>query len=189
MNKAIAEITGSMTLDLHPSLDEVVQTNGLNRERLTVPVRMERTLKVGEECGSIFISDGDNIAVWPVPSLRVLFRGHAIPPPMRDGPPPDYMPLFIFIEHHALCFCDAFGDKTDSEFEEAYQQLRRRPDGIARSELHLFFWQVAALLAGRWPISAEQFEVIFGRLSKSASTFRTAMVSRNYISTIRKVLR
>ena len=122
-----------------------------------------------------------------VPSGRYLFRGDKPAPAIPNEPPPAYLPLFFFIEQHVLTFCHGLGDKTDGEFEEVYSNLRRRPDGKPASELHFFLWQVAAGLVGRRPVSAAEFEAIFGRLARSASTFRIGLVSRNYITVLRQM--
>ena len=176
-------------VDLHPSLEEVVKARGLDRTKLTVAWkrRENRSDLAGRE--DVLIDDGTKTAVWKVPSLRALFRGDQPAPPMSNEPPPAYVPMFFFIEKHVLTFCDGLGDKTDGEFEEAYSNLRRRPDGKSANDLHLFLWQVAAGLLGRRPLSAAEFDAIFGRLTRSARTFQTGIVSRNYISVLRQLTR
>jgi hypothetical protein len=188
MKTPIQEIEESMgVVDLHPSLEEVVKANGLNRKKLTVGLKMlddQPDLSAREE---VFIDDGTKISIWKVPSLRALFRGDKLAPSMPNEPPPEYMPLFFFLEFHVLTFCNGLGDKTDGEFEEAFSNLRRRPDGKSTSALHFFLWQVAAGLMGKRPLSAAEFEAIFGRLTKSARTFRIGLVSRNYITVLRQM--
>lgn len=135
----------------------------------------------------VVIHDGTKGVVWKLSSLRELFRGAEPAPAIGDTPTPDYLPLFLFIEMHVVTFCDGVRDKTDAEFEEIYSHLRRRPDGKPTSDLHLFLWQVAAGLLGKWPLSAAEFEAIFGRLTQSARTFQIGIVSRNYIAALRQV--
>lgn len=190
MNKEIEEVEASMKLVvLHPSLEEVVKVNGLNPAHLNVGLAIEVDPHDVEAREQVLIADGAKNAIWKVPSLRALFRGDKAPPSMSKGPPPAYLPLFFFIEQNVLLFCDALGDKTDGEFEEAYQQLRRRPDGTPRSHLQFVLWQVAACLAGKRPVSPAEFEAIFGRLARSASTFRKGLISRNYITVLRQTAR
>ena len=188
MKTHIKEIEESMKLvDLHPSLEEVVAAEGLDRKKLTVGLKLQGDrpdFSVREE---VPITDGTKIAIWKVPSLRALFRSDKQPPPMPNEPAPAYMPLFLFIEQHVLTFCDGLGDKTDHEFEEAYSNLRRRPDGRTLSDLHFFLWQVAAGLVGKRPVSAAEFDAIFGRLTRSARTFAIGPVSRNYITVLREM--
>lgn len=174
-------------VDLHPTLEQVASAEGLDRKKLSVALKMhddEPDLSAREE---VMIHDGTKDALWRVPSLRALFRGEKHPPEMEDEPPPAYMPLFMFIETHVVTFCNGCGDKTDGEFEEAFSNLRRRPDGRSLSALHFFLWQVAAGLLGKRPVSAAEFEAIFGRLTRSARTFRIGPVSRNYISVLRQL--
>ena len=186
MKTPIREVEESMKMvELHPSLEEVVNVNGLRRARLTVSLKLrgERPDLVAREEVSIY--DGMKDAIWKVPSLRALFRGDKPALPMPNEPPPAYLPMFFFIEHHVLTFCHGLGDKTDGEFEDAYSNLRRRPDSKSLSELHFFLWQVAAGLVGTRPVSAAEFDAIFGRLARSARTFGMGIVSRNYISVLR----
>ncbi|MBM3837684.1 MAG: hypothetical protein FJ398_06925 [Verrucomicrobia bacterium] len=188
MKNPVHEIEESMKLvDLHPTLEEVVSANGLDRKKLTIGLKMQDDhpdLSAREE---VMVCDRTRSALWKVPSLRALFRGERLPPDMRDEPPPAYMPLFFFIELHIVTFCNGCGDKTDGEFEEAYSNLRRRPDGKSLSPLHFFLWQVSAGLLGRRAVSAAEFDAIFGRLTRSARTFRIGAVSRNYITVIRQM--
>ncbi|MBM3835799.1 MAG: hypothetical protein FJ403_21525 [Verrucomicrobia bacterium] len=188
MKSKIQEIEESVSnIDLHPSLAEVVNQEGLDRTKLTVGLKLKENrpdLSVREE---VMIYDGIKGALWSVPSLRALFRGNAVPPAMSGEPPAPYLPIFLFIEQHILTFCNAAGDKTDREFEEAFSNLRRRPDGKSFSELHSFLWQVAAGLVGKRLINAAEFDAIFGRLTQSARTFGMGVVSRNYITTLRQM--
>jgi hypothetical protein len=188
MNTATKEIEASMkVLDLHPSLEEVVTANGLDRTRLSVGLTFQGNKLDLSARDEVMVTDREKGAVWKVPSLRALFRGDKQPPPMPKEPPSAYMPLFWFVERHVMTFCAAAGDKTDAEFEEAYSNLRRRPDGQTMSALHFFLWQVAAGLVGVRPVSAAEFDAIFGRLTRSASTFRIGLVSRNYAAVLRQM--
>jgi hypothetical protein len=190
MKTPLQEIKESLNLvDLHPSLAAALAGQGLDEHKLSVGIKVtgpnhdQPDFSRREE---VTITDGSKAALWNVPSLRALCRGDKPAPSMPKEPPPAYMPLFYFIEKHVITFCRAFGDKTDGEFEEAYSNLRRRPDGKPLSQLHTFLWQVAAGLLGTRPVSAAEFEAIFGRLARSASTFRIGPVSRNYISVLRR---
>lgn len=187
MKTPVEEVEQSLkVVDLHPSLEEVVTANGLNRKKLTVGLKVrdgQLDLSARDE---VMMYDGTKGAIWKVPSLRELFRGDKLAPAMPNEPPPAYLPLFFFVEMHLLTFCDRVRDKTDGEFEEAFSNLRRRPDGRSLSELHFFLWQVAAGLVGLRPVSAAEFDGIFGRLTQSARTFRMGLVSRNYMTVLRQ---
>jgi hypothetical protein len=182
----VAAVKKSLSLiDLHPCLEEVIAPAGLDRTKLSVAIKLGANKQPNfSPREDIPISDGTKGVIWRVTSLRTLFRGDKTPPAFKGEPPPDYMPLFFFIEDHVLTFCGAAGPKTDGEFEEAYSNLRRRPDGKPLSPLHTFLWQAAAGLLGRRPVSAAEFDGIFGRLALSASHFRTGLVSRNYVETL-----
>ncbi len=177
------------TVDLFPSLDEVVKAGGLDPKKLSVGLKTtDKNRPDVSAREQVLITDGSKAALWTVPSLRALFRGDKPAPAMPSEPPPEYLPRFHFVEQHVVTFCDAFGDKTDGEFEEVFSNLRRRPDGKSPNELHFFLWQVAAGLAGLRPLSAAEFDAILGRLTKSARTFRMGIVSRNYIATLRQTI-
>ncbi|MBI4661660.1 MAG: hypothetical protein HY735_22785 [Verrucomicrobia bacterium] len=188
MKTPLDDIEESMkVVDLHPSLEAVVKANGLDRTHLTVGLKVQGDRADFSNREEILIYDGKKAGIWAVPSLRALFRGNKLAPTMPDEPPPAYMPLLFFIEKHVLTFCDGLGDKSDGEFEEAYSNLRRRPDGRSLSDLHCFLWQVAAGLLGVRPVSANEFDAIFGRLARSARTFRIGPISRNYITVLRRM--
>jgi hypothetical protein len=176
-------------VNLHPSLAPLVQEHQLQASRLTVAIRVSNQIPEMMPRNEVLLSDGEKGLVWHVDSLRALFRGDRQPPRMQSEPPPAYMPYFYFIEQHVLTFGDAMGDKTDGEFEEAFSNLRRRPDGKPLSDLHNFLWQVAACLVGKYEFSAAEFDAVFGRLARSASTFRIGLVSRNYTGTLRLTMR
>lgn len=175
-------------VNLLPSLEEVVRAGGLDPKKLSVGLKLSDNHRPDVSAREqVLITDGTKGALWTVPSLRALFRGDKLAPAMPNEPPPEYMPLFYFVERHVVTFCDAFGDKTDGEFEDVFSNLRRRPDGKSPSDLHFFLWQVAAGLVGLRSVSAAEFDAIFGRLTKSARTFRIGIVSRNYISVLRQM--
>lgn len=178
-------------VDLHPSLNEVIVANGMSPDELRVAVTypIEGKTLPPDAIPVLDLLNPAKAVFWSVPSIRTLFRGDVVPPPMTDEPPKEYIQIFLFIELHVIEFCGAFGDKTDGEFEEAYSNLRRRPDGKSLSPLHAYLRQVGAVVTGRWPLSSPEFEAIFGRLTRSARTFRMGVVSRNYIAALRQFAR
>ena len=91
------------------------------------------------------------------------------------------LPLFYYFERHMVTFCGGFGDKSDQEFEEAYSNLRRRPDGRSLGPLHDFAWQVGAVMLGTRVISQAEFEGVVGALAASARRWAQRPISRNYI--------
>jgi hypothetical protein len=171
---------------LHPAVEEIVSANNLDREKLAIKFLSPKERGSGGAREDIMLTDGTRELPWKVSSLRELFRGETQPPPFANEPPADYMPLFLFLEFHVSAICEVLGSKTDGEFEEVFNFMRRRPDGKSLNELHALLWQAAAGLAGIWPVSALEYEAIFARLTRSARTFRTGEVSRNYIMTLRQ---
>ena len=133
----------------------------------------------------IFVNDGEELFQWEVESLRSLFRGDKTAPDFGDMPPPDYMPLFLYIETHVLEISDCIGDRRDAEMKEIYSVLRRRPDGRSLGFTHDYMWQVSALLLGTRVLSQAEFEALLLRLERSCRTFEDGSSSRNYVAALR----
>jgi hypothetical protein len=99
--------------------------------------------------------------------------------------PPEYVPVFHFIERHTLTFDTATGGKLrDLEIEEIYRSLRRRPDGRSLGPAHDFLWQVAATVLALRPLSQAEYEEVFGRLARSCGAFGFGATSRNYFERV-----
>jgi hypothetical protein len=171
--------------DLHPDLQEIVQASGINPKKIALAFNLKDKRPDLTARSEIWLQDGNQKALWRVPSLRALFRGNKQPPSMSGEPPPEYLPVYFFIETHVIAYCDIVGDQTDAQFEDAFANLRRRPDGKSLNEMHFCLWQVMALATGIYPFSAAEFEAIAGRLALSAAHFKMGLVSRNYIETLR----
>jgi hypothetical protein len=169
--------------DLVPALRSLVETAGLNPERLSVALETDghRNIRVMDK-HSIPVTDGKKVVGWPVPVLTELFRGSRTPPPDMDHYPEEYCSHFFFIEKHVLAVCAAKGDRTDQEMEEIYSMLRRRPDGRSLGAVHDFLWQVAALLLGTQVLSAAEFEGVIGALERSTRKWALRPISRNYVA-------
>jgi hypothetical protein len=102
-----------------------------------------------------------------------------------DHYPPEYVPIFYFVERHLLTICDSLGDRTDQEIEEIYSLLRRRPDGKSIGPVHDALWQTAAMVLGTHPLSQAEFDAIFGALARSTRCWGWGVVSRNYVAYLR----
>jgi tetratricopeptide (TPR) repeat protein len=167
---------------LVPSLRDVVAAHGLDTAKLAVAFEADGRghIRIGDR-HSVVLSDGRLIAPWPVASLRELFRGDRQPPADMDHYPMEYCSHFFFIEKSLLTVCDAMGNRTDQEMEEIYSALRRRPDGRSLGPVHDFFWQVCALLLGKYALSAAEFAAIAGQLERSVRKWALRPVSRNYV--------
>lgn len=114
---------------------------------------------------------------------RTLSRG--CPAASKHQPLSPGICAALRFERHILTFCDEYGDKSDQEFEEAYSNLRRRPDGRSLGPLHDFAWQVSAVMLGTRVVSRAEFEGVIGALATSASKWATGQVSRNYMAYLR----
>ena len=62
------------------------------------------------------------------------------------------------------------------------------PDGRSLGDIHDFIWQVAALILGTYPLSALEFDAIFGQLCRSTRRWALRPISRNYVSYLREAL-
>jgi hypothetical protein len=176
----------SISPDLIAPLGDLVVAEGLDAGKLAIAIETDGRghIRVVDK-HTVAVSDGKKAVGWPVPSLAELFRGDRLPPPDIDHYPPDFGPLFFFIETQFLTLCDLIGDRTDQEMEEVYSALRRRPDGRSVSATHDFIWQVVALLLGRYPLSAAEFEGIVGALLRSTRKWGLRPVSRYYVAYLR----
>ena len=175
--------------DLVPTLRELVKAEGLNPDKLTVPLEADdrRNIRVLDR-HSVPVHDGTKLVQWQVPALSELFRGSRTPPPDMDHYPEEYTPHFFYIENHVLTVCEAKGDRTDQEMEEIYSMLRRRPDGRSLGAVHDFLWQVSALLLGTQVLSAAEFEALVGTLERSARKWALRPVSRFYVAYLHQTL-
>jgi hypothetical protein len=180
---------GTMSLynpdDLFPSLRAAIQAGGLDGAKLTVGFldgTSPRTDIPNRQ--KISLHDGKKPGEWEVPSLRELFRGDKRPPDLTEYPE-EYVPVFYFIEKHALTADAAAGRLRDREWEEIYSTLRRRPDGKSTGPVHDFIWQVAATLLGLRSTSQVEFEEVFGRLARSCRHFQMGATSRNYMENLK----
>jgi len=176
-----------------PSLGQVVAEHGLDAELLDIGLEIgegeDRPVNIRDR-HSVPIHSGKEPAFWTAPPLREMFRGDRKPPSDSEMShyPREYCDLFYFVENLVLLLCDTQGDRTDQELEEVYSTLRRRPDGKSLGPAHDFLWQVAALLLGKYEISALEFDAIFGQLARSARKWGQRPVSRNYVAYLRKML-
>jgi hypothetical protein len=175
--------------DLFPTLRSLVESEGLNPDKLAVALQADDRGNIRvQDRHSVPIYDGNKMALWQVPALGDLFRGSQTPPPDMDHYPEEYCPHFFFIENHVLTVCAAKGDRTDQEMEEIYSMLRRRPEGRSLGAVHDFLWQVAALLLGTQVLSAAEFEALLGALERSTRKWALRPVSRNYVAYLHKTL-
>ncbi len=176
-------------VDVVPSLRDVVASEGLDSENLSVALETNDLghLRVVDR-HTVPVSDGKKLVLWPVASLRELWRGNRPAPADMDHYPAEYCGYFYFIENHLITVCDAQGDRTDQELEEVYSTLRRRPDGRSLGTTHDFLWQVAALVLGMHPLSQSEFEGIFSALTASTRKWGQKPVSRNYVAYLRTAL-
>lgn len=172
--------------DFEPSLAEVVASKDLRADRLTVGcVGGPPALALPRE--NVMLSDGQHLAEWNAPPLQSLFRGRQPAPSDMKSYPPEYVPLFAFIEEHVLLVSGTLGMKTDGEFEDWYSNLRRRPDGRSLGEFHDHLWRVLALLLAARPTSVAEYEAVVGRLAQSARAFRMGHSTRNYIDHLKQM--
>lgn len=176
------------TPELIPSLKEVVDSMGMDANKLSVEIVLNRETSrlFVPERQVIPVTDGSKTGSWNVQSLAELFRGDKQPPADMKKYPEEMVPHFYFIERQVVDLCGTIGDRTDQEMEETYAALRRRPDGRRLHVVHDFIWQVAALLLGTRPLSEAEFTAIVGRLEASTRAWALRPVSRFYAEYLRK---
>ncbi len=147
-----------------------------------VAIPVENNRWVGTDRHHVLVSDAAEVVEWRVETLSELCRGDHQPPPHLDRFPPEYVPLFFYLESQIITFCKAFGDKSDQEFEEIYGSLRRRPEGRSLGPLHDFLWQVCAVMLATRIVSQAEFEGVIGALLRSAKRWAVRPISRNYMN-------
>jgi hypothetical protein len=117
--------------------------------------------------------------------VRELFKGDRKAPELSRGPTPDLEPVFMLLAYTVVRFCEADGrDETDQEMEQVYTLLRRRPDG-AGGRLFAYLRAAARLYMSVRDVSAAEYEAVMRRLTKSARSFSSPPLSRNYLATLR----
>ncbi len=175
-------------IDLIPSLREVVESEHLDAEKLSVALEADEEGKIlFKDRHLIFVSDGRNAGAWNVPSLRALFRGSKAPPDNLETYPPEYAPLFFTVEKHILAVSSPQRAATDQEMESVYSAIRRRPDGKnLLGPTHDILWQAVALMLGMYVVSEAEFLALMNRLERSARLWALKPVSRNYAKYLRE---
>ena len=118
--------------------------------------------------------------------VRELFTGDRRAPDLSRGPTPELEPFFMLLEYTVVRFCEADGrDPTDQEMELIFASLRRRPDGEG-GRLQAYLRAAARLYMSMREVSQAEYEAVMTRLTKSARTFSTPPISRNYLATLRQ---
>ena len=162
---------------LHPSLAPLVADAGMDPNLLQVGVSLgtDRSPR-----GSILLIEGERQATWQVPSLQSLFRGTRVPPDLTTYPAA-YVPAFFLLERHVLAAVQLGQVPTDAELDEAFANLRRRPDGRSFRPIQDLLWRASALTLGRFVLSETEYCAIVGRHSRSAGGWKRGPSSREYI--------
>jgi hypothetical protein len=165
----------------HPSLQALLDGAGVTVDQVNLGVSTD-PLPPGRRNTLLLVGDGELQLEWSVPSLRGLCRGNRVPPDMMKDYPDAYIPAFHFIEQHVRSFLHFPRQPTDREFEEAYANLRRRPDGRSLGHTHDALWQVAAFTLGNIEMSEAEITAVLGKLGRSAGGWATGPSSRNYLA-------
>lgn len=169
---------------LHPSLEAALATSGMDPARVGLAVPLDDN-PTGRARGDLFLVAGEDFATWSVSSLTSLFRGKRTPPDMTEYPP-EYVPAFYLIERHLITVAGMGRAPTDAELEEAFGNLRRRPDGRSLGPVHDALWQASAFALGRFVLSEAEFGAVVGRLSRSARRWKLGPTSREYVGYLRR---
>lgn len=176
-----------MTPALHPALEVAITPGGLDGKGLNVAIPMAEGTDRPDRT-DLFLAQGEKYASWTVPSLASLFRGNGVPPDMTEYPAA-YVPVFFTIERHVVLFGGIGRVPTDVEVEEAYGNLRRRPDGRSLGPLHDTLWQASALALGLFALSEAEYVAVVSRLARSAKSRKQGPTSRAYYAAIRPLVK
>jgi len=142
--------------------------------------------KVVAQRDGVHVQVGDSSQTLALRPVRELFTGDRKAPDLSRGPTPELEPLFMLLEYTVVRFCEADGrDQTDQDMEGIYSSLRRRPDGEG-GRLHGYLRAAARLYMSAHDVSQAEYEAVMNRLAKSARTFSTPPISRNYLATLRQ---
>ena len=133
---------------------------------------------------SVAIEVGDNTVTLELKPIPQLFTGTRVPPDFKSGPTPEYELFFWMLESTAVACCSVAGPEYDREFERVYAQLRRRPLSADKNPLLSYLRATACLYMSLRDVSQAEFEGVVQRLSRSAGTFHTDLISTNYIKNI-----
>jgi hypothetical protein len=173
----------------HLSLQTALDVAGLKASETDLGLPLSEPGSPRRPRSDILLVDRNNsFGTWTVPSLTSLFRGARVAPDLQQYPP-DYVPVFAFIEQRVVSWAQATRTPTDSEMEEVYSNLRRRPDGRSLNATHDAVWQIAAFTLGEFELSAAEFDASFGQLAKSARRWKLGSTSREYLPALAKMFK
>lgn len=142
-----------------------------------------RPLPLGDHVALILGGDTQPLMV-SLPPVRSCFRGQRQPPDMKR-PPDEFLFFFHAIERTAHAYCAATGSaEVDQEFHRLYRVLRDRPDGRDRNPLFAYMRAAATVYLALRETSEHEYRAVLDRLARSAKTFSSGMVSRNYWETV-----
>jgi hypothetical protein len=138
----------------------------------------------GGDRQTLRLSDtSDKEIIWQMPEMEKLWRGTQKFPlnALKGEPPEDYLPIFHFIEKNIFRLASAAEGWRDTQFQEAFSAVRRRPQGKTLGACHDAVWQTMAFTSFIWVISYDEFCNILQRLERSARAFKTSSCSSNYV--------
>ncbi len=142
--------------------------------------------KVVAQSGGVLVHVGEGRETLALRPIRELFAGSRRPGDLSRGPTPELEPFFMLLEYTVVRFCEADGrDQTDQDMEHVYAELRRRPDGEG-GRLRGYLRAAAQLYMSVRDVSQAEYDAVTSRLAKSARTFSSPPISRNYLATLRQ---
>lgn len=127
-------------------------------------------------------------ATGPLPPVSSLFRGDRKCPEILGEPPDELLPFIYVLERTAAGWCAETGTVVrDTQFEQLFTDLRRRPDGRG-GPLFQYVRAAAQVALMMRPTSASEFDAVVRRLARSARTFTAGPLSTNYFELALKSL-
>jgi hypothetical protein len=132
----------------------------------------------------VTVEVGEGIVALELKTIPQLFTGTRVPPDFKHGPTAGYETFFVLLETTAVAYCSVCGPEYDREFERVYAQLRRRPASADKNPLLSYLRASASLYLSLRDVSQAEFEGVVQRLSRSAGTFHTDLISTNYLQNV-----
>jgi hypothetical protein len=170
---------------MDPRVVEALREGGIDPdpEPLALPIafREDDAGRILPHGDTAYVVEGDKVVPVTLAAISDLFVGDRRPPDFSLPPPPEYLGFFLRIELAAASYCAVTGAQVrDKEFEQLYDDLRRRPDRRSDDVLFSHLQATLRLYLSLRDVSRAEYEAVLRRLAKSARTFAMGYTSMNY---------
>jgi hypothetical protein len=150
-----------------------------------IPIQLTEEGEVEGPGEVVMLLSGDVPVPVTLKKISELYVGSTVPPDFSRGPAPGYEMFFLLIERTVAQFCRITGSTPyDTEFEELYRRLKRRPDETGGAPMLAYIRAAVRLYMSLRDVSRAEFEAVATRLARSARAFALSESSTNYVKTI-----